>query len=207
MLYVFLMMFLVYVVSTLGYSLTYYGSMRRKLETTPSFLEFWWIFQCFTTTCYNILLLRNLTHLEKTHRQSFSNWVKKSSWITIMCSVTKYLQQILIGIFPIILLIKSAKSEDDKDAKYFAAINSIIICFELMWTLGKLPNVGLYFFMLQRVFFSIVRFFATYFWHFIGYAIAFHIILNGEGENNKDFNSLFDSIVKVRNTEIFSIYN
>ena len=54
-------------------------------------------------------------------------------------------------------------------------------------------GVGVYIFMLQRVSIGILRFFATYIWHFLGYAIAFHIIMPRDGA----FLSLTDTIIKV----------
>jgi hypothetical protein len=40
---------------------------------------------------------------------------------------------------------------------------------------------------------TVLNFFASYMWHFLGYAIAFHILLPG----STPFATIFDSMVKV----------
>ena len=59
-------------------------------------------------------------------------------------------------------------------------------------------GVGVYIFMLQRVSIGILKFFATYFWHFLGYAIAFHIVMYDISKDGGAFLSLADSMIKVR---------
>ncbi len=49
--------------------------------------------------------------------------------------------------------------------------------------------------MLNKVFSTILSFFAAYFWHFLGYAIAFHIIMPKEQDGA--FSSLSNSVIKV----------
>lgn len=47
--------------------------------------------------------------------------------------------------------------------------------------------------MLTKVMVTVLNFFASYMWHFIGYAIAFHILLPASAP----FSTIFDSLVKV----------
>ena len=42
---------------------------------------------------------------------------------------------------------------------------------------------------------TVLKFFASYFFHFAGYAIAFHILLKGDQEDSFDFFS--DSFIKA----------
>ena len=74
-----------------------------------------------------------------------------------------------------------------------AAFNIIMACFDTVMAISRFPGVGVFLFMLQRVCLSIFRFFATYLFHFLGYAIAFHIIMPKDGA----FLSLTDSMIKV----------
>ena len=73
------------------------------------------------------------------------------------------------------------------------AANVIADCFYLMRMFSRLPDVGIYIFMMKRVTISIVRFLFTYVWHFFGYAIAFHIIMPQNGA----FATIEDSVIKV----------
>ena len=60
---------------------------------------------------------------------------------------------------------------------------------------SRLPGWGIYIFMMKRVTISITRFLSTYFWHFFGYAIAFHIIMPQE---DGAFSTMHDSSIKVK---------
>ena len=82
---------------------------------------------------------------------------------------------------------------DYESKKYFMAVNVIASCFDLMLIFGQIPGVGVFLNMMKRVSVSICRFFASYFWHFLGYAIAFHIIMPQDGA----FKNVSDSIIKV----------
>ena len=43
--------------------------------------------------------------------------------------------------------------------------------------LSRLPYIGVNFFMIKMVMFSILKFLLSYAFHFVGYAVAFHILL------------------------------
>lgn len=62
-----------------------------------------------------------------------------------------------------------------------------------MGIISRLPGIGLYVHMLSKVMMTVLNFFATYFWTFFGYAIAFHILLPDVGP----YASFGDSFVKV----------
>ena len=47
--------------------------------------------------------------------------------------------------------------------------------------------------MLSKVMMTVLNFFASYVWHFLGYAIAFHVLLPGSGP----FALFTDSFIKV----------
>ncbi len=48
--------------------------------------------------------------------------------------------------------------------------------------------------MLNKVMMTVLNFFASYVWHFLGYAIAFHILL----PDSAPFAFFSDSFIKVR---------
>jgi hypothetical protein len=62
-----------------------------------------------------------------------------------------------------------------------------------MGIISRLPGVGLYVHMLSKVMMTVLNFFATYFWTFLGYAIAFHILLPSDGPYGK----FGDAFIKV----------
>ena len=48
---------------------------------------------------------------------------------------------------------------------------------------------------------TVLKFFASYFFHFAGYAIAFHILLKGDQEDSFEFFN--DSFIKVLVLHLF----
>merc|ERR1719483_582056 len=98
---------------------------------------------------------------------------------------------VAVLIFPYLVLFTNF-SEEVK--RYIIAINVIADCFSLMRMFSRLPGCGIYIFMMKRVTISIARFLSTYFWHFFGYAIAFHIIMP---QDDGAFSTMHDSSIKV----------
>lgn len=64
--------------------------------------------------------------------------------------------------------------------------------------ISRLPRIGIYVHMLNRVMFTVLNFFASYVWHFLGYAIAFHILL----PNSRPFGIFSDAFIKVQSKTI-----
>ena len=62
-----------------------------------------------------------------------------------------------------------------------------------MGIISRLPGIGLYVNMLSRVMLTVLNFFATYIWSFLGYAIAFHILLPKDGP----YGNFLDAFIKV----------
>jgi hypothetical protein len=73
------------------------------------------------------------------------------------------------------------------------AFSSILASYHFMTVMSRLPKVGLYVHMLTKVMGTVLNFFLTYTWHFLGYAIAFNIMMPGNGA----FANFFDSFIKV----------
>jgi hypothetical protein len=82
---------------------------------------------------------------------------------------------------------------DEETKRYICAVNVIVSCHSFMLALSRLPKIGIYIFMMDKVLSTILNFFVSYVWHFLGYAVAFHILLPNEGA----FISFGDSIIKV----------
>ena len=56
----------------------------------------------------------------------------------------------------------------------------------------------------KQVFGTVLKFFASYFFHFLGYAIAFHILLKGgQGDSFDCFGDSFIKVILIQN--IFTI--
>ena len=62
-----------------------------------------------------------------------------------------------------------------------------------MAIISRVPGVGLYVHMLHKVAITVLNFFMTYIFTFLGYAIAFHLIL----PQNGPFGNFFDAFIKV----------
>ena len=71
-----------------------------------------------------------------------------------------------------------------------------------MGIISRLPGIGLYVNMLSRVMLTVLNFFATYIWSFLGYAIAFHILLPKDGP----YGNFLDAFIKVspKNTDFYA---
>ena len=73
-------------------------------------------------------------------------------------------------------------------------IFSLIYCSDyFMGIISRLPGVGLYVHMLSKVTVTVLNFFATYVWSFLGFAIAFHILLPADGP----YGNFADAFIKV----------
>lgn len=77
--------------------------------------------------------------------------------------------------------------------RYFLACSIILACMHFMTVISRLPRIGLYVHMLSKVMMTVLNFFASYFWHFLGYAIAFHVLL----PSSPSFASMSDALIKV----------
>ena len=182
-----------FVIANLGYCETRYG---RENETVNE-KEFWWYSLCIMTIWYGSSVLKFFVQhlmLVKDRKNSFlqrknirRRFFVSDNWVAIGYTL-KMLTQIIL---PCLLLDNSL---DHSIMQKLAATNVIIACFDTMLAVARFPGIGVYVFMLQRVFRSIIRFFATYFCHFLGYAFAFHIIMPKQGA----FLTIGDSIIKVR---------
>jgi hypothetical protein len=193
---IFLIFYMLYVTSVVGYALTNFGNVQ---ETPGEDYDAWWVALCISSITYNVMLFKGfygVYHFIKKEKLAISkDMLEFGFWkyLTIENTIFIFIgmvKSICLGILPFVLLFSNA-SHDAK--RYTSAINVILACFELMLTFSKLPNVGIYIFMLQRVCVSIIRFFASYIWHFFGYAIAFHILMPKSGA----FNNIGDSLIKV----------
>ena len=56
-----------------------------------------------------------------------------------------------------------------------------------------MPGIGSYVNMLGKVLVTVLSFFATYIWAFLGYAIAFHVLLPKDGP----YGNFLDAFIKV----------
>ena len=77
--------------------------------------------------------------------------------------------------------------------RYLLAFCVLNNCYHFMTVISRLPTIGLYVHMLSKVMGTVLNFFASYIWHFLGYAIAFHIIM----PEVKTFALFPDAFVKV----------
>ena len=65
----------------------------------------------------------------------------------------------------------------------YAAAKTVCAAFVFIAThaftriLSRLPYIGVNFFMIKMVGFSVLKFLLSYIFHFVGYAVAFHILL------------------------------
>ena len=120
-------------------------------------------------------------------KDQISKWWDIGQTLALVFNVSRML---IDNVFPYLVLFTDMENENKK---YFSAVNVITSSFNLMLTISQIPGAGVFLHMMKRVSVSMLRFFASYFWHFLGYAIAFHIIMPDEGA----FKNVSDSIIKV----------
>lgn len=120
-------------------------------------------------------------------KDQISKWWDIGQTLALVFNVSRML---IDNVFPYLVLFTDMENESKK---YFSAVNVITSSFNLMLTISQIPGAGVFLHMMKRVSVSMLRFFASYFWHFLGYAIAFHIIMPDEGA----FKNVSDSIIKV----------
>ena len=197
-LFVFYIVFLtLYAASVLGYSLTHFGEFQRTSSEDTK--NFWWYFFLIASIQHNIYTLKGSFHGITSTIRAFKYVPKDIKWkdmidFETIFTILFYLNKTIVtNTFAYIILFSNF---DYESKKYFCAVNVIACCFDLMLIFGQIPGVGVFLNMMKRVSVSICRFFASYFWHFLGYAIAFHIIMPQDGA----FKHVSDSIIKVLTT-------
>jgi hypothetical protein len=180
---------MLYATTVVGYALTHFGNVQ---DTPGEDYDFWWVALCFTAIINNGMLLKNVMFIKR-QKSALSKDIKRGKYLTFEFIIFLFIgmvKSLCLGILPLVMLFSNA-SHDAK--RYMSAINVILACFELMLTFSRLPTMGIYIFMFQKVCVSIFRFFASYIWHFFGYAIAFHILMPASGA----FSNIGDSFIKV----------
>ena len=82
---------------------------------------------------------------------------------------------------------------NESNMRYCLAVCIILTSQMFMNILSRVPGVGLYVHMLHKVALTVLNFFLTYIFTFLGYAIAFHLILPQDGA----FGTFIDATIKV----------
>lgn len=160
--------------------------------------NYWWTALAITTVCIGIMEMFKIFFLIKTALLNVNGVLKRiksESYFILQGSLAK-VKDISV---PVICTCVLSFQIDLEVRKYLSAVAVILACFKFMLQLSRLPKIGLYIFMLNKVFMTIMNFFISYSWHFFGYAIAFHIVMPKDGP----FATLTDSIIKVNISEIF----
>ncbi len=191
---VILFLYTLFVVSLLGYSLTHFGNvLDARLD--PSEKSPWWYFLAVTTTYCGLIEVCKFwyfcSNCASCPKEMWKRLAKDPS-LAFFVAMGKIKDWSVVVFSAIVLSV----SLDPEVRRYFAAVDVIVTCFNFMLALGRLPKIGIYIFMLNKVFGTMVNFLVTYFWHFLGYAVAFHILAPGDGEAGA-FSTLGNSLVKV----------
>ena len=154
------------VLSLIGFALTHFGQFTNTI--TKSHKDFWWYFFITMTIWHNIYyiiatfegygLIKRM--LKGPSGNFFTNYFNLSNILLTIGDFGVFWVEMF---FPYLVLFTDIST----DAKrYIIAINVIADCFNLMRMFSRLPNVGIYIFMMKRVTISIMRFLFTYIWHF-----------------------------------------
>ena len=185
----------------MGFGLTHYGSFKHSSPAEAK--DFWWYFLLANAININLYTFKmNFISIEMMLRyiknglidkDQFSKWWDIWQTLNLIFNVSRML---ITNVFPYLLSLTDMEYERKK---YFCAVNVITSSFDLMLTISQIPGAGVFLHMMKRVSVSMLRFFASYFWHFLGYAIAFHIIMPDEGA----FKNVSDSIIKVLTSSPF----
>ena len=200
MLLVYITIAAMYVSSVVGYGLTHYGAFK---SSQPETKEFFWYYLLVNALWHNVItikmnyasfkLVMSAVKLGSMDKEQMRSWWNIWEVFNLTFNVSRMLTT---NVFPHIILFSEM---GDESKKYFNAIHVISASFDLMYAISQIPGWGLFLHMMKSVSKSICRFFASYFWHFLGYAIAFHIIMPDEGA----FKNVSDSIIKVLTSSSF----
>ena len=187
------------VMAIIGFALTHYGQFHQENSTSTlkkSSIDFWSGFYGTTSGLFDFLIITNgILYTIPEVKKLGKLRTKGSKWfyMTPVNILLMFMDTILmLGIMSIPFLVLFAPLEKEMK-RYLLAIDVIGVCFTFMRMICQLPDVGIYIFMMKRVFTTILRFFSIYFWHFFGYAVAFHIIM----PQSEAFANLGDSLIKV----------
>ena len=196
-----LFLFGCYVTSVVGYALTRFGTILKPPLALDQRDFWWWALSLFTTILVGVEVIKIAHFLfEATENPgSFWKYAKLAPKRVFFITLAK-LKNISMPILSGLMLCPTL---DNEVRRYISSVNVILSCFSFMISLSRLPRIGIYVFMLHKVFVTILNFFCSYFWHFLGYAIAFHVLLPDEGA----FSSLGNSIIKVTLPQLFYKHN
>ncbi len=198
---VILLMSATFTVSLLGYVLTRFGNVLDS-PVDPYTTDSWWYFLAVTTTYTALIDVCKIwyvcSHCLSCPKDQ-ANRILKDPSLALHMAMSKAKDTAI----PILSLILLNVGIDAEVRRYVAAVSAVLSCFNFMLALSRLPKVGIYIFMLNKVFGTIISFFVSYFWHFLGYAVAFHILMPGK---DGAFSSLGNSVIKVRNIPTTNLF-
>lgn len=181
-------LFAIFLVSLLGYCLTRFGSVL-EVPRPPEQRDGWYWFCVVTNAIVIVVELAKIWYeFEQYFRRPKAMFKKDRG--RVAATFLRRGKEVSIPILSSIVLFSDLSFDVKRNC---SAILVIASCHAFMLALGRLPKIGIYIFMLNKVFYTIICFFVSYFWHFLGYAVAFHILM----PKNETFGSLGNSIIKV----------
>ncbi|TRY72083.1 hypothetical protein TCAL_00198 [Tigriopus californicus] len=186
-----IILFGVFTITVLGFSLAHFGNVTEEPWILGERNIWWWLLSVTSTYVATTELIKVVYLTRKFFRNTKHHLehLKKDTSMVIYMTF-RICRELTVTFLPILLLYTDWPFETKR---YIAAISVILTCHSFMLALSRLPKIGIYIFMLCKVFTTIISFFLSYFWHFLGYAVAFHILMPKDGA----FSSLSDSIIKV----------
>ncbi|XP_059085780.1 transient receptor potential cation channel subfamily A member 1-like [Tigriopus californicus] len=193
---VYILLHLIFLVSLCGFTLAHFGKLVEDMENY-NYRErnFWWYFLA-TSHAYIVIVVMSKSlqsggMIKKTHNSGHNT--KKKFWSVVEQQLYSTFILVKEIVMPTLVGVVLYGNLSEKQMRYILACSIILACYSFMKTISRLPRVGLYVHMLNKVMATVLNFFASYVWHFLGYAIAFHILLPG----SRPFGLFSDSFIKV----------
>ena len=192
------LLFAVFVAASIAYAIVHFAEDAASGDPVKDW-DGWAYFLAITSAYVSLTEVVKITYvLSKCARYpaEHAKRIKKDATLGVHLVFMKC-RELIIPFLPFFVLYTDL---DFLTKKYIMALTVILACHSLMLSFSRLPTIGMYIFMLNKVFSTILTFFVSYFWHFLGYAIAFHILMPKEG----GFSTLGNSIIKVSEPSSFA---
>jgi hypothetical protein len=180
-----LILYASFLLSLIGYAMAHYGHDQRLVPVDKRATG-WAGFLTVTTAFLAVYVLAETTRTVQRHAHTGKGLLSVLAVLSTQsgCDLSVVVMSMVLLMAPL---------DKDEVLKYVCAVVVVTSCHMFMRVLSRLPRIGIYFFMIKMVFVSILKFLLSYIWHFLGYAVAFHILL----PKSEAFTNLGDSFIKV----------
>ena len=193
----FILLNAIFLVALSGFAIAHLGNLYKGVPRfEPHERSGWWY---FLAVCHSYVSLMALSKTYQVFKivfkmfqdtQSTESMGRKDLFIKLGETIWNALKH---GAIPALSGLVLYAPLNESNMRYCLAVCIILTSQMFMNILSRVPGVGLYVHMLHKVALTVLNFFLTYIFTFLGYAIAFHLILPQDGA----FGTFIDATIKV----------